>query len=267
MLAVVVVDVVLVEVAVVVVVAGLVEEAPAGERLRSDRQSRAAEPAVGTEAIPRPSRQKTIVWELTVCQTPGVAGLTGGRWWPSTWLTGLEKVSVRFVVGVILVPGSGVATTLARLPRGNHEIVVVVGFSQERTAAATAIVPAAAVVLSVTALRGLEISCGSKSLPGAPEPTTWIGSLKRTVSGRPAARVRYVEVRCATGATSVMLTCWVLPASQEIQLGRLIVAITVMRSPCCTFFVGQIVRPRRATGMSVCSRPPTAETRSIVPPP
>ena len=81
--------------------------------------------------------------ELTWCQVPEVRGETGGSTFPSTFPTGLEKVSVIFVFGVILVPGLGVATAVALAPAGNQVICVTVGISQVRAATATSAVPAA----------------------------------------------------------------------------------------------------------------------------
>ncbi len=43
-----------------------------------------------------------------------------------------------------------------------------------------------------------------------------------------------LEVRSATGVVSVSVTCSVLPASHEIQPGRLIVTSTVIRSPAAS---------------------------------
>ena len=59
----------------------------------------------------------------------------------------------------------------------------------------------------------------------------------------------------------------VLPASQAIQPGRLTTTSIVSFSPAGIRFSGQILSSRTLTGTSDWLRPPTTETRSIVPPP
>ena len=108
------------------------------------------------------------MWELTWCQIPEVLGETGGRFFPSTFPTGFEKVSVIFVLGVILVPGFGVATAVALAPAGNQVICVTVGSSQERAATATSAVPAALLSLSRSCRCGVRSTAALTLAPTAP---------------------------------------------------------------------------------------------------
>src|SRR5579875_918149 len=97
-----------------------------------------------------------MVCEFNWCQAPALRGVTGGRSRPSTLVTGFEKVSVILVLGVIFVPGAGIATAVALVPAGNHEIVLTVGISQLRAATATAPVPALARALRARLVEAAE---------------------------------------------------------------------------------------------------------------
>jgi hypothetical protein len=91
--------------------------------------------------------------------------------------------------------------------------------------------------------------------------------VKCTWSGAVPFRVTKSEVRFAAGVVWVSVTRWVLPASQEIQLGRLTVTVTVTFWPTPTFSVGQTLRPRICTGSAWVCGAMLACTFSTVPPP
>src|SRR5579875_3139732 len=165
-----------------------------------------------------------MVCEFNWCQAPALRGVTGGRSRPSTLVTGFEKVSVILVLGVIFVPGAGVATAVALVPAGNQEIVLTVGISQLRAATATAPVPARARALRVRLVEAAGRRLVTTWVPGRPKPASATGVSKLTVTGCPRLRVRKAELSLATGVVSVTRTCSSLPVSQEIQPGRLTVA-------------------------------------------
>src|SRR5579875_1324028 len=126
-----------------------------------------------------------MVWEFSWCQAPAPRGVTGGRFLPSTLATGLENVSVILVSGVIFVPGAGVATAVALVPAGNHEIVRTVGTSQLRAATATAPVPALARALRARLVEAAGRSMVTTCAPRRPKPASATGVSKLTVTGCP----------------------------------------------------------------------------------
>jgi hypothetical protein len=81
-----------------------------------------------------------------------VTGETGGRELPKASEIGLEKVSVIGVVGLIWVPGAGLATAAVVAPAGNQLTAAGRAVSQVRGAAATHMVPAFAARASVSPL-------------------------------------------------------------------------------------------------------------------